>query len=116
MKDTFESNLASARTAEEKAQKEYDDLMGDSRTARSQNSKGIVDKSATKAGLEGKLEETKAKQMLTLDEMNNVHKYLSEVHSDCDFLLNNFELRRAARANEIESLKNAKAVLAGANI
>ena len=33
----------------------------------------------------------------------------------CGWLLSNFEARKAARAGEVESLKNAKAVLAGAD-
>ena len=33
----------------------------------------------------------------------------------CDFILANFEIRRAARTSEMESLQNAKAVLNGAD-
>merc|ERR1719456_1771416 len=109
------ADMQAAKHDEETAQRDYDNLMEESRETRQQNSKSIVDKEATKANMEGKLEETKETQALTADELNNVHQMLSEVHSSCDFLLQNFDVRREARASETESLKNAKAVLAGAN-
>jgi len=38
-----------------------------------------------------------------------------DLHVQCDFLLQNFDLRKEARTNEVESLKNAKAILSGAD-
>jgi len=40
---------------------------------------------------------------------------LGDLHVQCDFLLQNYDLRQEARTNEVESLKNAKAILSGAN-
>jgi len=110
----LKSDMQAAKHDEETAQRDYDNLMAESRTTRQQNSKSIVDKEATKSELEAKLEEAKENQALTADELNNINQYLSEVHNSCDFLLQNYDLRREARHNEIESLKNAKAVLMGA--
>merc|ERR1719269_318458 len=42
-------------------------------------------------------------------------EYIAGLHASCDFLVENFETRKEARTNEIEGLKNAKAVLSGAN-
>ena len=36
----------------------------------------------------------------------------SGLHASCDFLVENYGARKEARTNEIEGLKNAKAVLA----
>ena len=33
---------------------------------------------------------------------------------DCDFVMKNFEIRQTARDEEIEALKQAKAILSGA--
>jgi chromosome segregation ATPase len=111
----LQADLAQAKHDEQMSQKEYDDLMEQSRETRQQNAKSIVEKEGTKAGLEKKLEEAKESQATTQDELANVHGYIGELHSSCDFVMQNFDLRREARNNEIESLKNAKAVLAGAN-
>lgn len=40
---------------------------------------------------------------------------LGDLHSECDWLLQNYGVRKEARAGEVESLKKAKAVLAGAD-
>ena len=42
-------------------------------------------------------------------------KCISSLHSGCDWLLQYFEVREQARAGEVESLKQAKAVLSGAD-
>jgi len=48
-------------------------------------------------------------------DLNNVKQYIIQLHGSCDFLVSNFDLRKAARSNELESLANAKAVLSGAD-
>merc|ERR1719183_111223 len=97
------------------AQAKHDEQMQESRDTRQNNAKSIVEKEAAKAGMEKKLEETKENQATTQEELSQIHTYIGELHSSCDFVMQNFDLRREARANEMESLKNAKAVLAGAN-
>jgi len=42
-------------------------------------------------------------------------QYISGLHAECDWLMSNFDVRKEAGAGEIESLKNAKSVLAGAD-
>lgn len=52
---------------------------------------------------------------MAFDELNNIHEYIAELHNSCDFIVENFDLRKEARMNEMESLKNAKAVMEGAD-
>ena len=42
-------------------------------------------------------------------------KVVSALHQSCDWLLQNFDTRRTARAGEIEALYSAKAMFAGAD-
>jgi len=42
-------------------------------------------------------------------------QFLSETHGDCDWLLSNFDMRKTARAGEVDALTKAKAVLSGAD-
>merc|ERR1719183_2538081 len=58
----LQADLAQARHDEQMSQKEYDDLMQESRDTRQNNAKSIVEKEAAKAGMEKKLEETKENQ------------------------------------------------------
>merc|ERR1719395_253089 len=107
--------MKDAGYAEKTAQKEYADLMADSQATRAQDSKSIVDKEAAKATLEEKLMAAKKKHSATSEELALVKSYIGDLHVSCDFIMQNFDLRKEARTAEVESLKNAKAVLAGAS-
>ena len=43
------------------------------------------------------------------------HKYVGQLHAQCDWILKFFDTRAEARNGEIDSLKKAKAVLSGAD-
>ena len=42
-------------------------------------------------------------------------KVISSLHAECDWLVQYFQVRKDARAGEIESLHQAKAVLSGSD-
>jgi len=111
----LKTSLGEAEHEEKTAQTDYTELMADSQATRASDGKAISDKSAAKADLEAKVVSMKESEALTKDALVNVHAYISELHGSCDFILDNFSLRSDARKNEIESLKNAKAVLSGAS-
>jgi len=111
----LKASLTEAQHAEKTAQTDYTELMGDSQSTRAADSKSILNKEAAKADLESNLVELKSVKQLTMEQLDNVGSYIRELHSSCDFIVDNFKLRTDARANEMESLKNAKAVLAGAS-
>merc|ERR1719331_2331495 len=77
--------------------------------------KTITDKEGSLAELEGELlsnqEALKAKKY----ELMDVEKYIMELHKECDWIMKNYDLRKSARAGEVDSLKNAKATLSGAD-
>merc|ERR1719390_201888 len=110
----LKSDMAAAEHDEKTAQAEYTDLMATSAETRAQDAKTITDKEAAKATLEAKLTEVKESKMLTAEELMQVHELIGTLHQSCDFIMENFDLRKEARVNEAESLKNAKSVLAGA--
>jgi len=111
----LKTSLAEAQHDEKTAQGDYTELMADSEATRGSDTKSLTDKNAAKADLESKLVDLKENKALTMDELQNIHGYIAEVHGSCDFILDNFKLRADARQNEVEGLKNAKAVLAGAS-
>merc|ERR1719272_2599630 len=114
MTKELEGDMSSAEHDEKTAQGDYTDLMADSQTTRAQDTKSITEKANSKATMEGKLVENKERKSLTFQEVEEVQNYIQELHMSCDFILANFDMRKEARTNEVESLKNAKAVLAGA--
>merc|ERR1719428_2329368 len=100
---------------EEVAQKDYEDLMAASQKSRSQNAKSITEKESAKSEWSDKIENAKTEHASTTDALAKLAEYIAGLHSSCDFLVENYGARKEARTNEIEGLKNAKAVLSGAN-
>jgi chromosome segregation ATPase len=100
---------------EKQAQKDYEELMAESAAKRAADSKTITEKESQKAGLEGDLEGAKADKKSTATDLMALGEYIAGLHGSCDFLLENFEVRKEARAGEIDAIKKAKAVLSGAD-
>jgi len=111
----LKQSLGEAEHTEKTAQGDYTELMTESQESRAADVKSVTDKSAAKADMEGKLVALKESKALTLEEAQNIAGYIAELHGSCDFILENFALRADARTSEIEGLKSAKAVLAGAS-
>merc|ERR1719238_1653284 len=104
-----------AETEEKNAQKDYEKMMADSAAKRADDSKTIEDKAGAKAGLEMDLQEAEVNKKDKVKELMATEKYLASLHLECDWLLKNFDLRKEARAGEVDALKKAKAVLSGAD-
>merc|ERR1712066_679669 len=77
-------------------------------------SKEIVDKSDEKAKAETDLVAAKESKEGVLLELEQLSNYNAQLHQSCDFVMKNFEVRQTARDEEIEALRQAKAILSGA--
>merc|ERR1719235_2856749 len=111
----LDKEMTEATAQEEYAQKDYQSLMADSTEKRAQDSKTLTDKGAAKADLEGDLESKKEAKAGSTKELAGTVEYISSLHSECDWLMKYYEARKEARASEISSLGDAKAVLSGAD-
>merc|ERR1719316_2344520 len=100
---------------EKTAQKDYAELMADSQATRAGDTKALTGKSSTKAETENTLMATKETRSATSTDLKQVQTVIQDLHAACDFIMQNHDLRKEARTNEIEGLKNAKAVLSGAS-
>merc|ERR1712014_455328 len=90
-------------------------LMADSAAKRTSDSTLLTEKTATKASLEGDLESHKDSHASLSRDLAATLKYITDLHAECDWLLKFFEIRKEARASEIDALGKAKAVLSGAD-
>merc|ERR1719181_2310570 len=105
---------AEAVRSEEDAQKAYEDFVKETNASVEAKSKDIVNKSESKAKAEQDLVEAEKEKENVMLELEQLANYKAELHSSCDFILKNFELHQTARDEEIEALKQAKAILSGA--
>merc|ERR550537_976793 len=111
----LEKEMQEAEVEEKNAQEEYEQFMKDSADKRAADSKAITDKEAAKAQMEGELAKAQDEHMGTVNELMSTMEVTAGIHGECDWMLENFDARKAAREGEVESLKKAKAVLSGAD-
>merc|ERR1719183_2959817 len=115
MANDLKAEHTEAEHEEEVAQKDYEDLMAASQETRSSNAKSITEKESAKAEWGEKIENAKTDHASTTDALTKLAEYIAGLHASCDFLVDNYGARKEARTNEVEGLKNAKAVLSGAS-
>merc|ERR1711920_390668 len=90
-------------------------MMADSAEKRRVDSESLADKESAKADLESKALKLKEEETATMKEVLAKADTLKTLHLECDWLVGNYEVRKEARAGEIDALKKAKAVLSGAD-
>merc|ERR1712060_144423 len=100
--------------AEEDAQKAYEDFVKETNNSIEAKSRDIINKSEEKAKAETDLVRAKEDKDAVMLELEQLSNYNAELHQSCDFVLKNFDLRQTARDEEVEALRQAKAILSGA--
>jgi len=107
--------MTESETEEKDAQGDYEQMMSDSKEKRATDSKALTEKTSTKAEMETQLESSTEGKTSAGKELMATEAYISSLHADCDWLLKYFDMRKEARANEVDALEKAKAVLSGAD-
>merc|ERR1719265_128450 len=115
IKAEIEKEVQEMEFAEKDAQAEYESMVKDAAAKRAADTKSIAEKEAAKAELESQVIAHEDKKAAETDELMATKQYIAELHADCDCLIENYGTRKEARAAEVDALKNAKAVLAGAD-
>mmetsp|Transcript_37300 Transcript_37300/g.87347 ORF Transcript_37300/g.87347 Transcript_37300/m.87347 type:complete len:714 (-) Transcript_37300:82-2223(-) len=108
--------ISGSKREESNAQAGYETFVKDSFASIA----GLQTEVATKT--EEKAEASKEKIATSQDiadaagELDRLDKYETDLHTECDYVMKNFDIRQGARAQEIEALKQAKQILSGANL
>jgi uncharacterized protein YoxC len=111
----LDKELDEAKVEEKNAQEEYEEMMNDSASKRAADTKAMSAKEAAKAEAEtGKVADEESK-MAEFKELTATKQYEGQLHAECDWLIQNFDLRTNMRGDEMENLKTAKGVLSGAD-
>merc|ERR1719392_271422 len=111
LKADLDKEMQEIEIEEKDGQAEYEKLMADSAAKRAADTKSVAQKEGAKAALMAEIEKMTEEKKSTEAEAMAKAEYIHDLHLECDWLLANFEVRKEARAGEVESLKNAKAVL-----
>merc|ERR1740129_2417438 len=111
----LDKEITEAEAEERDAEADYETLMADSAEKRTADSKSLSEKQGAKADTEAAVEGHQDDEASTQNELGATMKYISSLHAECDWLTKYYSVRQQARADELDSLKNAKAVLSGAD-
>jgi chromosome segregation ATPase len=96
------------------AQATYEAFVKETDASIEVKAKEIVNLTEERAKTEGELSETEQAKEFTLSELDQLATYNAELHTSCDYILKNFDVRQTARDEEVAALKQAKAILSGA--
>merc|ERR1719401_1200883 len=115
LKAAIDKDTQTGQVEEKDAQAEYEKMMEDSAAKRAADTEAIATKEATKADFEAEIAQKSLEKNNTVKAAMAKAEQIAGLHAECDWLTANFETRKEARAGEIESLFNAKAVLSGSD-
>jgi len=107
--------MTEAEATEKNSQEDYESAMKDATEKRATDTKSLADKSKDKAELEAELEASSEEKEATTKSLMATLQHIQSLHAECDWLLQYYQVRKEARAGEVESLKTAKSVLSGAD-
>jgi len=99
---------------EEEGQKAYEQFVKESNQsmiAKTAQRVTLQDERAAKKEEKSEEESNHANLMTELEQLNNNR---ADVHSSCDFVMKNFEIRQKGRDEEVQALRQAKDILSGA--
>jgi len=111
----LEKEMQVAETAEKDAQADYEQMNRDAADKRAADVATLTERQATKADTEAALQKHKDGKAAATKELMATLEVISNLHGECDWLMQYYDARKEARAGEVDSLEKAKAVLAGAD-
>jgi len=107
---------AEALKGEQEAQKEYETFIQNTNDSIVEKQASIVDKTNDKAKAESEKVDAETAKKETQALIDTLVNEYGDLKTACDFVLKNFDIRQTARGEEIEALRQAKAILSGAKL
>lgn len=104
---------AEAIQDETDAQQAYEEFVKDSNQSIETKTKARVNSEKAKAETEESLVESQQRLEGLNVELSQLATENADVHKSCDWTLKNFEVRQQARDEEVDALRQAKAILSG---
>jgi chromosome segregation ATPase len=99
---------------EQASQAAYEGYIKDSNKAITAATTDIANKADSKAKADQALAEADGDRKATVDTLLKLGEMGAQIHSQCDFLLKNFEARQSARTEEMDALNQAKQIFSSA--
>jgi len=111
--ESMDKEAAEMRKEEKTAQNEYEVAMKEATTAIKETQESITQMEMQKEEADAERRAAKVDHSDTSDQLKATEETLSTRNADCEFILKYHEQRRDDRAEQADSLRDAKAMLAG---
>jgi len=109
------SGEAEIVTQEQHDQEAYAQLASDMKASIEADNSAIGEKTQQLESAKGEKSETEGGLLANGEELAKLGDMLKGMHLDCDWLMQYFDVRVKARAEEMDAIADAKAILSGAN-
>lgn len=111
-----DSKAAVAQAGREEASslKDFESFKKETDASLEKKGNALADKQGQKAKAEKNKVQTRRTREGVESDLKNLGQTKDGLHDSCDFLTANFDVRQAARTEEMESVAKAKAILSGA--
>jgi len=110
----IKAEQAATKKEEADAQADFEEASSNMQAVLKATKKDVVGKEAEASRIAETLQDLKTNMAEVSDEKDAAQSKEHALHADCDFLVQNYEERKKARTDEIESVGRALAILSGA--
>jgi len=100
---------------EQQSQADYGEFVSTSTASIEADREAIAEKEEQVASAKSEKSETEESQMANEASLGKLAELLQGIHNQCDFVLKYFDIRQKSRAEEMDAIEEAKAILSGAN-
>jgi len=104
---------AEAEAAEQDAQVAYETFISDSNASLEAYAKSTAEKTAFQGTVDETIAQTKGDLKSAEADISDLENVGKQLHYDCDFVLQNFDIRQEARDQEVQALKSSINMLDG---
>lgn len=106
---------AATKKEEEDSQTDFEEAVADMQTALEAKKKDVLGKEAEASRISETMQDLKDNLSEVSDEKMAAQSKEHALHADCDFLVQNYDERKKARTDEIESVTRSLSILSGAD-
>jgi hypothetical protein len=100
---------------EQKSQSDYAEFAAATSASIQADRESIALKEKEVASTESEKSETEEAQLANQVSLDKLNELLTNLHAQCDYIIKYFKIRQEARAEEMEAIAEAKAILSGAD-
>jgi len=100
---------------ENSAQSDYAANVAATTAAIEAGRQAIAEKETQSADAKAEKSETEESQSANAQSLASLNELLNGIHNQCDYIIKYFDIRQKSRAEEVDSIEEAKAILSGAN-